>query len=167
MRILIHSSSADSGGLAYLMQKEGAQVDFYVKDPSYRRGMEGIVPHVETMDEGLRNKPDVVLFDLNGDGDEAERIRRMGFKVVGGSQIADRLEMDRNYGTSVAKQYGLKVPKTTEFKDLSQAIAFVKKEKKALAIKIDNNKSESSSYVAKDAEEMVDYLSYSDRKSVV
>ena len=167
MRILLHSPSGDSGGLAYLMQKDGAQVDMFIKDPAYRRTMEGIVPHVETIEEGLRNKPDFVIFDLNGDGEVADSIRTKGFRVVGGSALADKLEMDRSYGGKVAKQYGLHVPKTTEFKDLNAAIAFVKSGKKAYAIKIDNNKSESSSYVAQSSEEMVDYLSYSKEEGTI
>lgn len=161
MRILIHDASADLAGVAYRMVKEGAKVDLFIEDKFYRQAMEDIVPKVNSMDEGLSKNPDFVIFSLNGKGKEADAIRKRGFKVIGASEFADRLEMDRAYGVNVAKQYGIKVPKTTEFKDLSQAIAFVKKENKPYAIKIDNNKSESSSYVAKDADEMVDYLSYS------
>lgn len=167
MRILIHDASADLAGVALQMVKEGAKVDLFIEDAFYRRAMEGLVPKVKTMEEGLKNKPDLVIFSLNGKGKEADAIRKQGFKVVGASEFADKLEMDRAYGVNVAKQYGIKVPKTTEFKDLTQAIAFVKKENKPFAIKIDNNKSESSSYVAKDAEEMVDYLSYSKEKGVI
>lgn len=160
MRILIHDASADFAGIAYQMVKEGAQVDLFIKDKFYRNAMDGLVPKVETMEEGLKNKPDLVIFSLNGDGELADKIRKDGFKVIGSSAMADKLEMDRSYGVKVAKQYGLHVPKTTEFKDLGAAIAFVKQNKKAYAIKIDNNKSEASSYVGKDADEMVDYLSY-------
>src|ERR1700761_3613421 len=160
MRILIHSSSGDSGGLAYMMNREGHQVWMYIKDKNYRRVMDGIIPKVMSVDEGLAKKPDFVLFDLNGDGETADEVRRKGFKVVAGSKLADKLEMDRAYGTNVAKQYGIKVPETTEFKDVSTASAFVKSQKKAYAIKIDNNKSEASSSVSKDAEDMLDYLAH-------
>lgn len=161
MRILIHSASGDSSGIAYLMQKEGHEVYFYVKDSTYRRIQDGILTKVPTLEAGLKTKPDFVLFDLNGDGKKVDELRKQGFKVIGSSALADKLEMDRSYGTAVAKQYGIRVPKTTEFKSLDEAIAFVKAQKKPYAIKIDNNKSESSSYVAKDAEDMLDYLSYS------
>ena len=70
-------------------------------------------------------------------------------------------------GSKVAKQYGLSVPGTTEFKDIGSALAFIKKEPKAYAIKIDNNKSEASSFVAKDAEEMVDYLNHSKEEGLI
>lgn len=160
MRFLINDASADFAGIAYQMVKEGAQVDLFIEDKFYRNAMDGLVSKVESMDEGLKNKPDVVIFSLNGQGELGDKIKKDGFKVIGASVLADKLEMDRSYGVKVAQQYGIRVPKTTEFKDVSSAIAFVKKSNKSYAVKIDNNKSEASSYVAKDAEEMVDYLSY-------
>lgn len=159
MRILIYSLEGDSAGLAWQMQKEGAQVDFYVKEASLRKQMLGIVPHIESLEEGLRNKPDVILFDLNGDGKVADSLRNKGWRVVGGSAMADRMEFDRAWGVKICEQYGIRTPRTTSFKDVESAIAFVKAGKKAYAVKMDSNAGgESASYVAKDAEEMVDYL---------
>lgn len=167
MRILLHSSIPESVGLAYLMHKEGAQVDLFIKDSTNRNLMHGLVPHVESLEEGLKNKPDVIIFDFREDGKTADKLRADGWEVVCGSAIADKLEMDRAYGVKVAEQYGMKVPKTTEFKSLEEAIAFVKKTKKAYAIKIDNNESDAASYVSKDAEDMLDYLNYSKEEGTI
>lgn len=159
MKILIHSASGDGGGLAYIMQKEGAQVTLFIKDTFSRKVMEGIVPQVETLEAGLKGKPDFVLFDCNGDGKTADKVKKDGHKVIGGSEFADKLEMDRAYGAKVAKQYGIAVPETTEFKNVEEAMAFVKKNNKAYAIKMDSNAGgESASYVSKDAADMIDYL---------
>jgi len=157
MRILFFSPYGDSGGLAYQMQREGAQVDLYIDDPFYRKQMVGLVPHVETLEEGLKNKPDFIIFDLNGEGKTADELRAKGYRVVGGSVLADRLENDRAWAGKVAKQYGISTPEQTEFKDIHAALAFVKKTKQPYALKIDNG-SEASSYVAKDFEDMVGYL---------
>jgi phosphoribosylamine---glycine ligase len=160
MRILIFSKEGDSSGLAWQMQKEGAQVDLFIKEKWARRHMEGIVPHVETLEEGLKNKPSFILFDLNGDGEAADKLRADGWKVIGGSKLADRLEFDRAWGVKVCGQYGIKTPGTTEFKNVDDAIVFVKKANRPFAVKMDANAGgESASYVAKDTEEMVDYLS--------
>lgn len=167
MRILIHSASADSAGLAYILQREGAQVYFYVKDSFSRRVMDGIIPHVQTIEEGLQKNPDVILFDLNGDGKKADALRQDGWKVIGGSEMADKLEMDRAYGVNVAKQFGIKVPPTVEFKNVNDAISHIKKTKKPLAIKVDNNKSEASSYVAKSQEDMLDYINYQKEEGLI
>lgn len=160
MKILIHSASGDSGGLAWMMQREGAEVTLFIKDTFSRKVMEGLVPQVESIEEGLKKKPDFILFDLNGDGEKADKLRADGWKVIGGSKLADKLEMDRAYGVNLAKQYGIKTPKTVEFKGVENAISYVKSNPKPLAIKVDNNKSESSSYVAKDQKDMLDYISY-------
>ncbi len=160
MKILLHSESADSGGLAYIMQREGAQVWMYVKDSFSRRVMDGLVPHVESLEDGLKQKPDIIIFDLNGDGEKADKLRADGWKVIGGGRLSDKLEFDRAWGVKVAKQYGIKVPKTTEFAKIDEAIAFVKKQPKAYAVKMDSNAGgESASYVAKDGTDMIDYLS--------
>jgi hypothetical protein len=137
MRVLVYSLFGDGGGLAYQMAREGAKVDLFIKDPYYRQ--------------------DFILFDLSGDGKKADDLRRDGWKVIGSSDLADRLENDRAWAGKVAAQYGLYVPEATEFKDIESALAFVKKTKKPYALKVDNG-SEASSYVAKDFEDMVGYL---------
>lgn len=160
MKILIHSNSGDSAGLAWIMKNEGAQVSMYIKDPFSRTVMDGIIPKFSLI-EGLREKPDVVLFDLNGNGETADKIRADGYKVVGGSKLADKLEYDRDYGANVAKQFGIKIPPTVEFKTSDEAISYVKKTKKPLAIKMDGKDvPEASSYVSKSQEDMLDYISY-------
>jgi len=157
VRILFYSLWGDGGGIAYQCQREGATVDLYIKDAFFRKQQIGLVPHVETVEEGLRNKPDFIVFDLNGEGTFADHLRKQGWKVVGGSALADKLEEDRTYGGKVAKQYGLAVPESTEFKNVESSLAFVKKTKQAYALKVDNG-TEASSYVAKDFEDMVGYL---------
>lgn len=160
MRVLIYSLEGDSSGIAYQMHREGASVDLFVKEKWARRTMEGIVPHVETLEEGLKNKPDYILFDLNGEGETADKLRADGWKVINGSKLADKLEFDRAYGVKVCKQYGINTPKTVEFSNVDEAIAYAKAAKKPLAIKMDSNAGgEGASYVSKDAEDMVDYLS--------
>ena len=160
MNILFVSKEGDSSGIWYQCQKEGVKVSAYIDEKWARRIMDGIVPKVESIEEGLNEKPDFIVVDLNGLGKTADKLRKDGHRVVGGSELADRLEFDRSFGVKVAQQYGIKVPKTTEFGSVEEAINFVKKTNKPYAIKCDNNEGgESASYVSKDAEDMVDYLS--------
>jgi phosphoribosylamine-glycine ligase len=167
LKILFLSKESDSSGLWYQCHREGAEVWAYIKEPWARKAMDEIVPKVETISEGLKYKPDVIVVDQNFMGEECEKLRKDGYRVVGGSKLAERLEFDRNYGISVAKQFGLSVPEYQKFSSVDDAIAYVKKQNQAFAIKIDHADSEASSYVAKDATDMVDYLSYAKEKKTI
>lgn len=161
MNIFVVSKSGDSAALWHRMKSEGHNVFVYIKEPDMRDVAEGMIEKVSSIEEGMKKNPLYVLFDMSGMGKEADEIRKQGKKVIGASEFADKLEMDRSYGVSVAKQYGLSVPETTEFKTVEEAINHIKKTKGTFAIKIDNNKSEMSSYVSKSPEDMIDYLTYS------
>lgn len=159
MKILFISKEGDSSGLWYQCQREGAKVSAYIEEKWARRAMDGIIPKCESVEEALKENPDVIVVDLNGMGKLADKIRKDGYKVVCGSELADRLEFDRAWGVKICEQYGIKTPKTTEFKNVDEAMAFVKKTKEPLAIKMDSNAGgESASYVASDQEDMLDYL---------
>ena len=167
MKILIHSSSGDSGGLAWLMKNEGADVKVFIKDPFARRVGEGLYDHVNSLEEGLKTKPDLILFDLNGDGEVGDKLRKDGHRVIGGYSLMDRMEMDRSYGANLARQYGIRTPPTKEFKSIDEALGYIKGNPKALVIKVDDNKSEASSYVAKDQTDMIDYISYQKEEGLI
>lgn len=162
MKILFVSKEGDSAGLWWTCKEQGATVSAFIKEKWARRIMDGIIPKVETLEEGLSAKPDVIVFDLNGMGKEADKLRKVGHKVVCGSELADKLEFDRAWGVKICQQYGVKTPKTTEFSNYDEAIAHVKKTNKPYAIKIDSNTGgESASYVGKDTQDMLDYLEHS------
>ena len=161
MNIFIVSKSGDSAGLWHKMKAEGHNVFAYIKEQSCRPVADGMIEKVSSIEEGVKKNPLYILFDMSEMGKEADDLIKDGRKVIGASSFADKLELDRIYGVNVARQFGLDVPNTTEFKKVEEAIAHVKKTKGTYAIKIDNNKSEMSSYVSKSADDMIDYLSYS------
>jgi phosphoribosylamine--glycine ligase len=150
------------------MKGEGADVTMYVKDRFARKVGEGLINHVDSIEEGVKTKPDVILFDLNGDGAVGDKLRKDGHNVIGGSSFADKMEMDRAYGVQLAKQYGIKTPKTVEFKNIEEALVYIKSNNKPLAIKMDSNAGgEGASYVAKDQKDMLDYISYQKEEGLI
>lgn len=57
--------------------------------------------------EPSRDWADVIVFDDIGFGAAAERLRKDGKAVVGGSVASDRLELDRDFGQEQLKKAGL------------------------------------------------------------
>ena len=162
MNIFIVSKGADSAGLWHLMKAEGHNVFAYIKEPWARPVAEGMIEKVDSVEAGVRKNPAYILFDMSDMGDLADALRKAGHKVIGASALSDKMEHNRAYGINVAKQFGIPVPETTEFNSVDEAINHVKKTKGTFAIKIEgSDANEASSYVAKSAEDMIDYLSYS------
>lgn len=167
MKILIHSAAADSAGLADRFKKEGHKVSWFIKEESCRTAMKGIIPQVASMVEGVKEKPDFILFDREGDGALADRLKAAGMNVVGASVLADKMELDRAFGIDMMKKAGINVPNTESFSRIEDAAAFVKKNPKAYAIKMDGNVSAVSSYVSKDDKDMLEYIGYQQEMKLV
>lgn len=99
-----------------------------------RHAGEGIIECVEDMyDVVLRffdRKDDlIIIFDDNGKGDEADVLRKSGYKVIGSSCFGDRMEHDRLKGNDLASNVGLSLPKTYKFKDFAKAISWLQSQK--------------------------------------
>jgi phosphoribosylamine--glycine ligase len=69
---------------------------------------------------------DVVVFDdVLGMGEDADRLRRAGKAVVGGTPYTDKLEDDRGFGQTELKGFGINIIPFEEFTEFDDAIAFV------------------------------------------
>ena len=144
--------------LAWRLKKEGHQVWAYHAEPALDESMDGLLEKVPSMAAGIIKKPDFVLFDMVGHGEIADRLKKAGIPVFGASELADDLELKRDYGVEVSQKYGLKVPETEHFNSVGEAIRHVERNPMGYAIKLDGNISAASSFVSKSAAEMVEYL---------
>jgi phosphoribosylamine-glycine ligase len=168
MKILMHSNNGDGIALAERFKKEGHKVWVYIDVKDCRRMGDNLVDKVDSMMRGMAENPDCVIFDMSGAGELADRLRKAGVKVLGGSAFADKMETDRKFGIDLARQYGMKVPESSDFKDIEEAVKHIKTKPKAYAIKMSGGESGcASSYVAKDAEDMLEYIAWQkDRKLI-
>ena len=157
-RILLHSSLGDGYGLAQQMSLEGHMVTVYCEDEFERKCYEGLIHKTDDW-EGEALKSDFVIFDDNGFGDRAEKLRARGVKVWGGGRLADKLESDRSFGMEVMAKAGIPVPNVYQFKSGEEARAIVEKEfkdKDRAVIKLDDtHASKATSYVSSDKADML------------
>ena len=80
------------------------------------------VPYDERME--YAKDADLVIYEDKSNG-EASELRARGVSVIGGSKLADRIELDRTFGNKVAKAAGVLVPEMTEFGDFDAIKEFI------------------------------------------
>jgi phosphoribosylamine--glycine ligase len=126
MRFLFVSKWALIHDLAWEVAKEGHDVTYAIVSRNDKDVADGIVRKVEDWKAHVDGM-DVVVFDDCGFGEEAERLRKSGRRVVGGTRTSDRLEEDRDFGQDEMKAAGLVTLPNWDFDSFDAALEFVKK----------------------------------------
>lgn len=117
---------ADIIDLAWKIKNEGNEVKFYIEDKDVKDIGDGFVDKVEKWEE-FKDWADVIVFDEIGFGSIAEKLRKEGKLVIGGSVYTDKLEMDRNFGYQEMIDAGINVIPSWAFTDFDEAIKFIQK----------------------------------------
>ncbi len=115
------------GDLAYAVKNEGNQVRYYIHSKADKDISDGFVEKTDDW-ESLKDWADVIVFDDIGFGGAAERLRKEGKAVVGGTTASDRLEIDRDFGQEQLKNVGLQTVPSWEFTTFDDAIKLVKED---------------------------------------
>ncbi|MFA6306267.1 MAG: phosphoribosylamine--glycine ligase [Patescibacteria group bacterium] len=124
-KFLFVSLESLSGDLAWSLVKEGHSVKAYIKAKSDADVYDGFVEKVDSW-EAYKDWADVILFDDVGFGPIAERLRKQGKLVIGGSAYTDRLEIDREFGQAEMKSHGINILPSWQFNNYAEAIEFIK-----------------------------------------
>ena len=122
-KFLFVSWEALSGDLAWKIKNEGHEVKCYIKNCTDE--YDGIVEKVPEW-KPLVDWADVIVFDDVGFGNEADRLRKQGKAVVGGSSYTDKLEEEREFGQSELKRLGMLTLPSWDFDDYDKALQFIK-----------------------------------------
>lgn len=105
----------------------------------------------------------IMLIDDNGLGDMCDYLRKEGFKVIGGSAYADKIEYERDLGTKVMESIGLKTPPTHIFNNINDGIKFVEEGDDVKYVFKPNGEDfagGSKTYTAKGKEDLLDFMKW-------
>jgi phosphoribosylamine--glycine ligase len=122
------------GDLAYVVKSEGNEVRYCIRGKADRDVSDGFVEKTDDW-ESLKDWADVIVFDDIGFGTTAERLRKDGKAVIGGTAVSDRLELDRDFGHEQLKRAGLQTIPSWEFNTFDEAINFVKSNRGRYVVK--------------------------------
>jgi phosphoribosylamine---glycine ligase len=130
MRILGIGEYLELGSIYLRLAAEGHDVRVDVAEEGSQDVLAGLVGRCEDWERELpwiRDAGDqgLIVFEDAGHGELQDRLRRDGFKVMGGSALGDRLEQDRAFGQATLRELGLQTLETITFDDFATAIAFV------------------------------------------
>jgi len=149
MNILFISNNGLAANVAYLLQKEGHNVKFFIDDKRDRQNLDNIIEKTNSWKKELEwvGKDGLIAFDDVGWGKTQDSLRKKGYKVFGGSELADKLELDREFGQQIFKEYGLKTVELKNFSDIEDAIIFIKNNPKKWVVKCNNHENKFLTYI--------------------
>ena len=161
MKFHMLSNCGEGCGLLKRIQDEGNECTIHIVDKDYANTFDGILEKSVDAPEKA-----IIIVDSSGLGKEADKLRKRGFKVFGGSVFSDRLEQERDFGLSYMQNHGIRTPDTKVFRTFGEALDWVK------ADKSDNNyvfKPNGEhlpchlTYCSTDKEDLISYLRFVQR----
>ena len=124
-KFLFVSNQALIGDLAWQVKKEGNEVKYYINDKAQKDVCDGFVDKTDSWKDQTE-WADVIVFDDTGFGEIADKLRKEGKLVVGGSVYTDNLEHSREFGQEEMKKLGIVTLPNWNFTDFEEAIKFIK-----------------------------------------
>ena len=157
---IIVTSDFSGLGWAKKLQDEGNEVILAYKlkeDDEKKKEAQlvgrGIVD-VRELDEVFKErksfKDSYWIFDMNVHTDIAKTLNDEGYKVLGGQEISEKMENDRQFASDLMEKYGIKSPPTYEFTSVEDGLKFLEENpEKAFVFKPDeqNDKKSVCTYV--------------------
>lgn len=149
VRVLFISKNLVAGNLAHLLKKEGNEVKLYIENKKSRCNFENMVPHTSNWRAELSwvGKDGLIVFDDVGYGRVQDRLRKQGYTVFGGSELGDKIELDREYGQHMFAAAGMKTSSLKDFDNLSDAVSYIKENPAAWVVKVNDHDKKFYNYV--------------------
>jgi len=125
-KFLFMSYEGLSVDLAWQVSKEGNEVKYFIKNPDEKDIANGFITKTDDWEKEVEWADIVVFDDVLGQGKLAEKLRKNGKRVIGGSEYTDRLEDDRAFGQEELKKAGINIIPYVDFTSFDEAIGYVK-----------------------------------------
>lgn len=130
MRFLGVGETGDLGDMYLRLLAAGHEVRVHMSDENSAGVMDGMLTFTDDWRQELQWIRDagaegIIVFESATAGEEQDRLRLDGYRVVGGSSAGDRLESDRSYGQRVLGEVGLQTACTREFSSFDEGIDFL------------------------------------------
>jgi phosphoribosylamine--glycine ligase len=141
VRFLGVGETVDLGDMYLRLQSAGHEVRVYASDEEAHDVMRGMLTFTSEWQNELDwirdvGKDGVILVETSNLGSVQDELRHDGYNVIGGSELGDRLENDREFGQSVLRQLGLCTAETRSFDDFNAAIEFIQDRKARYVFKL-------------------------------
>lgn len=145
-RFLIVSNIGVGSNIAHRLRMEGNEVRMFIQNTAERDVADGVV---EKSEDWERDKKwaDIIIFDDTFFGFRQNELREQGYQVIGGSDLGDRLELDRKFALKYFGKMDAKTPKTYDFEGFDEARRFLKGRKKRFIIKFEGTASDEKNLV--------------------
>jgi len=123
------------GDIAWQVLKEGHQVKYFIEAKEEKEVTDGFVPKVDNWEAEV-DWADIIIFDdVLGEGAKAQKLRKQGKLVIGGTSYTDKLEDDRAFGQEELKKAGVPILPYRDFTSFDDAIKFVQQDPGKYVIK--------------------------------
>lgn len=162
MKILFISLDLSGADLAYRLQKEGHAVKFFVQEKCQRKNYRRMLKMVSDWKKELNwvGEGGLIIFDSIGYGKEQNELRRKGYSVLGGSELGDKLEHDRQYCKKIFAAHDIFVLPSKDFDCAENAVDYIKRNKGPWVLKQNGHADKTFNYVGEfeDGREVIDVL---------
>lgn len=132
MRFLGIGECNDLGALYHGLAAQGHEVRVFIEQEDARDVYGGMLEFTSDWQKELgwlhdAGQNGVALFESASRGEIQDTLRRVGFQVIGGSALGDRLEAEREFGQDVLRDFGLRTAATRGFTDYAAAMDFLRR----------------------------------------
>ncbi|MFA6382375.1 MAG: phosphoribosylglycinamide synthetase C domain-containing protein [Candidatus Buchananbacteria bacterium] len=113
--------------IAWQVIKEGHSAKYFIENKLEQSIADGFVEKTDDWEKELEWSDIVIFDDVLGMGKWAQKARKAGKLVIGGTPYTDMLEDDRSFGQEELKKAGIPIIPYENFTSFDEGIEFVKK----------------------------------------